>query len=291
MYIYKTTNNITNKIYIGQSQKDKSDNEEYLGSGLILLKSIKKHGKHNFSKEILHECSTKDELNDLEIYYIKKFNSTNELIGYNIVTGGQGGYLGEVANNKKKVSLKIFFEKNPDARKGENNSRYDSTEYEFYNIETGLFFKGTCFSLAKQIGLKSSHSIKRLVYGFKKICYNWILADNKLIYTAEYLKESHKTNLKNSINKKNSKIIITIYNIKTHEIINGNLLAVSNKCNIKTCIIKKLISGERLKYNDWILYDKKDIYTDEFFHNRNVEIGILSHVKRRKENNYSRWHS
>lgn len=283
MYIYKTTNNITNKIYIGQSQKDQNDNEEYLGSGLILLKSIKKHGKHNFSKEILHECSTKDELNDLEIYYIKKFNSTNELIGYNIVTGGQGGYLGEAANNKKKVSLKNFFEKNPDARKGENNSRYNSTEYEFYNIETKLFFKGTCFSLSKQIGLKSSQSIARLVYGIQKCCCNWILSDNKLIYTAEYLKDSHKTNFKNSIDKKNLKIITTIYNTKTHEIIDGNLVDVSNKCNIKMCLIKKLINGEKLKYYDCVLYDKKDIYTDEFFHNRNVEKGMVSHIKRKKE--------
>ncbi|MBC8428286.1 hypothetical protein H8D04_00240 [bacterium] len=61
MIIYKTTNNINGKYYIGKS---KYDNPEYIGSGIILKKAITKYGLENFSKEILEYCKTIDELND-----------------------------------------------------------------------------------------------------------------------------------------------------------------------------------------------------------------------------------
>ena len=45
MVIYKTTNLINGKIYIG---KDSNNNEHYIGSGVKLLKAIKKYGRSNF---------------------------------------------------------------------------------------------------------------------------------------------------------------------------------------------------------------------------------------------------
>ena len=88
MYIYKTTNIVNNKIYIGKAENQK---ESYLGSGYILKKAIKKYGKSNFEKEILEHCTSRDMLNNREIYWIKAFNSTNPDIGYNITSGGTGG--------------------------------------------------------------------------------------------------------------------------------------------------------------------------------------------------------
>lgn len=64
MFIYKTTNLVNNKIYIGQSKKNKP---EYLGSGKILKKAIKKYGIEKFKKEILCVCKDKTELNQKEI--------------------------------------------------------------------------------------------------------------------------------------------------------------------------------------------------------------------------------
>jgi len=99
MIVYKTTNLINGKIYIGQDSKN---NPKYLGSGRpYFIRALKKYGKENFKKEILVTCNNKEELNEREIYWIKTLNTTNHDIGYNIALGG-GGILGAVAWNKGK---------------------------------------------------------------------------------------------------------------------------------------------------------------------------------------------
>ena len=88
MIIYKTTNLINNKIYVGQ---DSNNNPNYFGSGKKLKRAINKYGKENFTKEILEFCATKDELNKKEIYWIENLDSTNRISGYNISIGGEEG--------------------------------------------------------------------------------------------------------------------------------------------------------------------------------------------------------
>lgn len=87
MIIYKVTNLINGKIYIGQDSKN---NINYYGSGKIIIKAIKKYGKINFKKETLENCYTTDELNEREKYWIKLYNSQDKSIGYNILEGGHG---------------------------------------------------------------------------------------------------------------------------------------------------------------------------------------------------------
>lgn len=89
-YVYKTTNVINGKIYIGQHKSDIFD-ISYYGSGRLLIKAIEKYGKNNFSIELLEKCSSKQELNQQEKYWISKFNSTETKVGYNIALGGDGG--------------------------------------------------------------------------------------------------------------------------------------------------------------------------------------------------------
>ena len=87
MKIFKTTNKINGKIYIGQTVKTK---ESYFGSGIYLMRAIKKYGRKNFKREILSECSTQEHLDILERYWIKKLNAKDPNIGYNIADGGVG---------------------------------------------------------------------------------------------------------------------------------------------------------------------------------------------------------
>jgi group I intron endonuclease len=103
MIIYKTTNTINNKIYIGQ---DKNNNPNYLGSGNLIKQSIKKYGRNNFSKEILCVCNTIDELNDKERFYINEYSSTNKKIGYNIAVGGTNGVMLK-RKHSEKTKLKM----------------------------------------------------------------------------------------------------------------------------------------------------------------------------------------
>lgn len=86
MIIYKTTNLVNGKFYVG---KDVDNDSSYFGSGKILKHAIKKYGKHNFKKEILEVCSSLDELNDREKFWISELNAIEN--GYNLTEGGTGG--------------------------------------------------------------------------------------------------------------------------------------------------------------------------------------------------------
>lgn len=104
MQIYKITNLINGKIYIG---KDTVSDKNYYGSGLLIKRAINKHGIENFKKEILEECNNNDELCIREKYWIEKYNSTNSQIGYNISKGGDGGDTISNNPNKEAIRLKI----------------------------------------------------------------------------------------------------------------------------------------------------------------------------------------
>ena len=86
MIIYKTINLLNGKIYVGQDSKN---NPNYFGSGVYIWSAIKKYGKENFKKEILYECSSKKELNEKEIEWIKRLKCRGPN-GYNLTDGGDG---------------------------------------------------------------------------------------------------------------------------------------------------------------------------------------------------------
>ena len=86
-YIYKITNQINGKIYIGKHSTDNLD-DGYMGSGILICKAEKKYGKENFTKEYLAFCDTEEKLNWFEKFYIKKFNARE--VGYNLTDGGDG---------------------------------------------------------------------------------------------------------------------------------------------------------------------------------------------------------
>lgn len=112
-YIYKITNKLDGKSYIGQKKSTKLV-EHYWGSGDLITAAIRKYGIDNFDREILEWCNSKEELNTAEIYWIKKFNTIET--GYNLSPGGNGGYLGPEAAAKVSAKLKLYFS-NPENRK------------------------------------------------------------------------------------------------------------------------------------------------------------------------------
>ena len=87
--IYKTTNVLNGKIYIGKHQTE-NPNDAYLGSGKALKKAIRAYGVENFCKEVLFVFGTEEEMNCME-----KEILTEEFISdssnYNEAVGGEGG--------------------------------------------------------------------------------------------------------------------------------------------------------------------------------------------------------
>lgn len=87
-YIYKTTNKITSKIYIGQKKSKNFLGNQYLGSGKKLREAVQKYGKEAFIVEELDQATSREELNSKEKEWIQKLNATDKTIGYNLSDGG-----------------------------------------------------------------------------------------------------------------------------------------------------------------------------------------------------------
>jgi len=88
-YIYKITNKINGKIYVGRHKTYKNEPfNRYWGSGQLIKQAIKKYGKENFIKEILEEC-TKNNVADREVFWINKLGA--HVDNYNLTSGGPGG--------------------------------------------------------------------------------------------------------------------------------------------------------------------------------------------------------
>lgn len=98
--IYKTTNLINGKIYVGQTHYDR---QKYFGSGTLISEAIEKYGIENFVKEYIDDASSQEELDIKEIYWIKELKSQDREIGYNIADGGWY-YFTMTDETKEKIS-------------------------------------------------------------------------------------------------------------------------------------------------------------------------------------------
>lgn len=89
--VYKITNDVNGKVYIGQTTNFRKRISDYkniekrkTGSRPIGI-AVKEYGKENFSVDIIKRCKP-DELDYYELYYIKEYKADNPEFGYNVVT-------------------------------------------------------------------------------------------------------------------------------------------------------------------------------------------------------------
>jgi len=109
--IYKITNVINNKSYIGKTNNIEKRIKKHLyltGKGIKrhLYNAILLYGWENFIVEIIQE-GTKENINSLEVYWINHFETTNKEKGYNATFGGEGGDTWTLNQNKYATSKKL----------------------------------------------------------------------------------------------------------------------------------------------------------------------------------------
>jgi group I intron endonuclease len=143
MLIYLVTNRKNGKKYIGQTIGNfKKRKQEHITEARLYRvnnyfhSALRKYGSENFDWEVLHDyISSIDDLNRLEIYYIKYYNTFGK--GYNLDTGG--GNAPRSDETKQKISISKTGKNHPfygkklseehkrkisEAHKGKNNPMY-----------------------------------------------------------------------------------------------------------------------------------------------------------------------
>lgn len=150
--IYKITNKVNGKIYIGLTTKGSGVryrqhwNESRIGEPAPIHNAMRKYGEDNFIVEIIDFAETVNELKEKEKYYIAKYNATDKSIGYNVSLGGDGnmGYthseeikqkLRELALNRPPASEETR-RKISEANKGRKPNATTRAELEKHNVKT-----------------------------------------------------------------------------------------------------------------------------------------------------------
>lgn len=94
-YLYRITNLLNNKIYIGQSVNPRSrwyqhkNDASKSGPPMVITKAIKKYGNENFEFEVIATCKNQNDANDLETFLVEQYEShISTGMGYNVSFGG-----------------------------------------------------------------------------------------------------------------------------------------------------------------------------------------------------------
>ena len=88
--VYETTNKLNERKYRGAHQTE-NINDDYLGSGRLLIQAVEKYGKENFERKILAECSNSEEMFEIEKDLVNE-DWVADPKSYNLKIGGEGGW-------------------------------------------------------------------------------------------------------------------------------------------------------------------------------------------------------
>lgn len=210
MIVYCTTNLINGKKYIG---KDVRNSPSYIGSGTALINAIKKYGKENFKKEILCYCENKEQLKELEQYYIEYYQARNSLLFYNIAKGGDGDIVWE--ENKCHNCIPIY----------EIDIETKSVIREFPSAKDASKFYNISYKNINAVLNQRKKSVKGKIFVKDKNNINWdffifihkkfkYFVDDKVFYDKQSLYNYLNPHITLETFKNLFKTYLTKYNIK-----------------------------------------------------------------------------
>jgi group I intron endonuclease len=108
-FIYKVTNILNQKVYIGQSVNPRSRWRRHQSDAKLgkdkkhFARAIRKYGSHNFIVEVIVQSKSLEDIDQAEIDCIKQYRSSDNNYGYNIALGGNGKRIVS-EETKKKIS-------------------------------------------------------------------------------------------------------------------------------------------------------------------------------------------
>lgn len=134
-FVYMTLNKVTNKLYLGK-HSTKRLNDNYLGSGKLLLQSIKKYGRENFIIDIINFYDTSEQAYKMEKLLSEAIDVVNDDNFYNLIYGGKHSLSGY---NMPEEKRKLLSEK----YKGTGNPFYGRHHTEETKKRISMMNKGT----------------------------------------------------------------------------------------------------------------------------------------------------
>lgn len=109
MVVYKATNLINNKVYIGQTTRSlqirRLGHLQCMRDGMdsYFYNALRRHGSGNFNWQVICICPDIDSLNEQEQYYIKYYNSMDREAGYNLTSGGSCCIMSQETKDKLRL--------------------------------------------------------------------------------------------------------------------------------------------------------------------------------------------
>lgn len=199
--IYKFTNKINNKVYIGQGKNLQVRIQGHLNSyknennNKYFHRSIRKYKIENFQVEILVQEKNllKPELDDLEIDFIRLYNSNNPKFGYNMTTGGEGSNGYKHTQEAKEKFSKIHKGKKHTQEAKEKIGKASSSRKMSQETKKNVskVHKGKIVSEETKQKLRDYNLGKKLTEETRKKMRNKIISQE----TRKKMSKSHKENL------------------------------------------------------------------------------------------------
>ena len=241
--IYKITNNINGKAYIGQSKNIERRWKQHIYHAInsnedcnsLLYKAIHKYGIENFKFEVITECSI-DELDKLEIFYIEQYDTYYN--GYNLTLGGSGNH-NEI--NKEKILGIISDLENTEMSHREIAQKWDMSIGLVQGINTGRYYtQNREYPIQKSSSERQGHKI----YHYCSVCGCEITRYGKVCRKCYDLQ-------RRTVERPSREILKQLIREKSFVDI-GKIYGVSDNAIRKWCIIEKLPKSKRIiqKYSD-----------------------------------------